>query len=69
MVTARFAVRRCVARILRRISGAGLALLLGLVIDVGLTICEQLEIHEPYVEEPWADGSNADEDPFNTRKL
>eukprot|EP00964_Phaeocystis_antarctica_P083029 scaffold52173_cov45-Phaeocystis_antarctica.AAC.2 len=35
----------------------------------GLTICEQLEIHEPYVEEPWADGSNADEDPFNTRKL
>ena len=25
-------------------------------------ICEQLEIHEPYVAEPWADGSNDDED-------
>ena len=29
-------------------------------------ICEQLEIHEPYVEEPWADGSNDEEDPSNS---
>ena len=29
-------------------------------------ICEQLEIHEPYVAERWADGSNDEGDPSNS---